>query len=80
MGIAFLLIRLYMWKTPEVTKNMSKDDLWIGVRNVLLFGPTPYLIGIIAAWIHPFLAFACYAFVTIYYIFPKSSALEQIAN
>jgi uncharacterized membrane protein len=80
MGIAFLLIRLYMWKTPEVTKNMSKDDLWIGVRNVLLFGPTPYLIGIIAAWIHPFLAFACYAFVTIYYIFPKSSALEQKAN
>lgn len=47
------------------------------VKNVIIFGPTPYLIGIICAWIYPLLAFALYAFVTIYFIFPKNTALEQ---
>lgn len=76
MGVAFTLIRIYMWQHPEITKEMSEGELWIGVRNVILFGPTPYLIGILIAWIHPYLAFIFYAFVSIYYIFPSSTALE----
>ncbi len=77
MGIAFLLIRIYMWKYPEITKDLTKDELWIGVRNVIFFGPTPYLIGIATAWIHPYLAFVFYAFVSSYYVFPKSAALQK---
>jgi uncharacterized membrane protein len=77
MGIAFLLFRLYMWKHSELTNGFSKEELWLGVRNVLLFGPTLYLIGAATAWIHPYIAFAFYALVTIYFIFPKSTALEK---
>jgi uncharacterized membrane protein len=80
MGIAFLLIRIYIWRNPEQTKNLSKEELWIGVRNVIFFGPTPYLLGILFAWINTKLAFALYAFVSIYYIFPRSTALEQNAE
>lgn len=76
MGIAFTLIRLYMWNHHEVT-YVSKDELWRGVKNVIIFGPTPYLIGMICAWFYPLLAFALYAFVTIYFIFPKNTALEK---
>jgi uncharacterized membrane protein len=79
MGIAFTIFRIYMWKHPELTNGFSKDELWQGVRNVLLFGPTLYLIGTATAWIHPYIAFAFYAFVTIYFIFPKSIALENPA-
>lgn len=76
MGIAFLLIRLYMWRHHEITQ-VSKEELGRGVKNVILFGPTPYLIGIICAWIYPLLAFALYAFVTIYFIFPRNTALTK---
>ena len=72
MGVAFFLFRFYMWKRPAITKNYSDEYLRRGVRNVLLFGPLPYLVGIAAAWIHPYIAFACYALVTIYFIFPQS--------
>ncbi len=77
MGIAFLLIRWYMWRNPSITKGLTEADLWVGVRNVLFFGPTPYLVGLICAWFYPFLAVGLYAFVTIYYIFPRSTALEK---
>ena len=77
MGIAFLLFRFYMWKNPGITKGFTKDELWLGVRNVIFFGPTLYLFGTATAWIHPFIAFGFYALVTIYYIFPKSSALQK---
>lgn len=76
MGIAFTLIRLYMWKHHEIT-HVSKDELWRGVKNVIIFGPTPYLIGMICAWFYPLLAVALYAFVTIYFIFPKNTALTK---
>lgn len=76
MGIAFLLIRIYMWRHHELTK-VSPDELRRGIRNVLLFGPTPYLIGMICAWYFPKIAVGLYAFVTIYFIFPKSTALEK---
>ena len=77
MGIAFLIFRIYMWKFPEITNDFTKDELWRGVRNVFIFGPLTYLIGATTAWIHPFIAFAFYALVTIYFIFPKSTALEK---
>jgi len=77
MGIAFTLIRVYMWRNPEITTNMTREELWLGVRNVIFFGPTPYLIGIICAWFYPVIAFGLYAFVTFYYIFPRSTALEK---
>lgn len=77
MGIAFLLFRLYMWKHPEITKDYTKEYLWQGVRNVLLFGPVLYLLGTATAWIHPYIAFAFYALVTIYFIFPQSTALQK---
>ncbi|MBK8811901.1 MAG: DUF1211 domain-containing protein [Acidobacteria bacterium] len=77
MGIAFLLIRWYMLKRVEITQGVSNAELRRGLRNVLFFGPTPYLVAIGVAWIHPYLAFAIYAFVTIYFIFPRSTALGK---
>lgn len=77
MGVAFLLIRLYMWRNPEITADLTPEELWTGVRNVLLFGPTPYLVGALCAWLLPQAAFALYAFVAVYYIFPRSTALEK---
>ncbi|MEZ5427956.1 MAG: TMEM175 family protein [Pyrinomonadaceae bacterium] len=77
MGIAFLLIRLYMWKRPENTNGFSREYLWKGVRNVLMFGPTLYLLGAASAWLHPLIAFAVYLFIPIYFIFPKATALEK---
>lgn len=75
MGIAFVLIRVYMWKRPGITAGLSESELRRGVLNVILFGPAPYLIGLVSAWIHPFLAFAFYGFVTVYFIFPTSAPI-----
>jgi uncharacterized membrane protein len=77
MGLAFLLMRVYMWRHPEITKGFSAGQLRRGARNVLLFGPTFYFIGTVAAWFHTHVAFVCYAFVAIYFIFPNSARLGQ---
>lgn len=77
MGAAFLIFRLYMWKNPWLTNGYSQSELWLGVRNVLLFGPFVYLLGAATAWIHPLFAFAFYGLVTIFFIFPKATALDK---
>ncbi|MEP6903149.1 MAG: TMEM175 family protein [Actinomycetota bacterium] len=80
MGIAFTIFRVYMWKNPEITIDFTKEELWQEVRNVLLFGPLLYILGAATAWIHPYIAFAFYALVTIYFIFPKSTAFEKTSD
>lgn len=77
MGIGFLSIRYHMWRHPEITDGYTKEELWSGVKNVLLFGPLLYAIGAASAWIHPYIAFAAYAFVTIYFIFPSGIGLRH---
>jgi uncharacterized membrane protein len=77
MGIGFTSLRYYMWRHPEITDGYTKDELWVGVKNVILFGPLLYIIGAAVAWIHPYIAFAFYAFVTIYFILPRASALRH---
>jgi uncharacterized membrane protein len=72
MGIAFLIFRIYMWKHPEITNDLSEENLRQGVRNVLIFGPTLYLIGTATTWIHPYIAFTFYALVTIYFMLPQT--------
>lgn len=76
MGFAFLFIRLYMWGHPEITEGLSREYLWKGVRNVLLFGPSLYLIGAALAWVHPYIALAVYGFIPLYFILPGATALE----
>lgn len=78
MGFAFLFIRVYMWRHPEITNGLSKEYLWRGVRNVLMFGPGLYLAGAAAAWLHPYLALAIYAFIPLYFTLPSSTALENV--
>lgn len=80
MGIGFLLLRIHMWRHPEITEDYTKDQLWLGVRNVLLFGPFLYIIGLAVAWIHPYPAFVFYAFVTIYFMLPSASGLKRAQN
>ena len=80
MGFAFLFIRLYMWRHPETTEGLSREYLWKGVRNVLLFGPSLYLTGAALAWVHPYIALAVYGFIPLYFILPGATALEQQAD
>lgn len=77
MGIGFTSLRWYMWRHPEITDGFTKDELWVGVKTVVLFGPTLYIIGVVTAWIHPYIALAFYAFITIFFIFPRSAALAH---
>jgi uncharacterized membrane protein len=77
MGMGFLAIRYHMYRHPEITKGFEKGALWDGVINILLFGPSLYLIGALGAWIHPYIAFAAYAFVTIYFMFPVGIGLQN---
>jgi uncharacterized membrane protein len=80
MGIAFMMFRIYMWKKPEITNDFTKEELWTGVKNILIFGPLLYILGIATAWVHPYIAFSFYALVTIYFIFPKSTGLQKTAD
>jgi uncharacterized membrane protein len=77
MGIGFTLVRVHMWRHPEITDGYTKPQLWVGVRNVILFGPLLYIVATAGAWIHPYLAFAIYAFITLYFMLPSASGLKR---
>lgn len=78
MGASFVSLRFYIWRNPEVlNRELSKEELRLGVTRSIYFGLLLYLLGAATAWIHPYLAFACYAFIPLYYIFPSSTGQKK---
>ena len=78
MGLAFFLLRYYIWRNPQVlNRTLSAPELRLGVTRSIYFGFALYLMGAAVAWIHPYLAFAVYAFIPVYYMFPSSTGVEQ---
>lgn len=72
MGLAFVAMRAYALTHLDLFKDgVDMQAFKAGTRRALIFGPILYLAGAAAAWLAPALAFAIYAFIPIYFIFPR---------
>ena len=74
MALTFSLMRLYAGRketllNPDVEiRNFRK-----GTFYSVIFGPVLYLAGALFSFIHPYISFAIYLGIAIYFIFPHST-------
>jgi uncharacterized membrane protein len=74
LGVAFVLIRWYVLRNPELLEeHVSQQALRRGLTRTIIFGPVLYASAALLAWASPYLSFAIYFFVPIYFIFPKAT-------
>lgn len=78
MAFSFSLIRFNALKTPYVLDE-SIDIIHYKKATTasIIFGPVLYLIGAVLSLVHPYLGFAIYAFVPLYFIFYNSAKTKE---
>jgi uncharacterized membrane protein len=73
MALSFTLMRLYAIRNPQVLDNVVNIKAFkTGTRYSLLFGPVMYLSGVAVGFLNPFLAFAVYLGIPVYFIFSEN--------
>jgi uncharacterized membrane protein len=80
MGLGYTFLRFHMWRHPEITEGLSARERWLGLRNVILFGPLLYVIAAAAAWIHTYIAFAVYAVVILYFMLARTTGKLKVGE
>lgn len=72
MALSFTLIRFYALRHSGVlNEDVNLDYFRRGTRLSLLFGPLMYMLGVVAGLIHPWLAFAIFLAIPVWFIFAE---------
>jgi uncharacterized membrane protein len=70
MALSFYLLRKGMAANPEVLREDTDMDAFRKESGKsLFFGPALYLVGALFSWINPWISFAVFAFIPLYFIF-----------
>jgi uncharacterized membrane protein len=70
MGISFYLLRRYLYNHKELLKDSVDLVQYKKLLNsTIIFGPALYFFGAICAFIYPYLAYAIYIAIPIYFVF-----------
>lgn len=74
MAISFIVIRLYVTKRPELLKeDVDLQAFKRGTVDTFRYGFMLYLIGAVVSLFSPWIAFAIYFFIPVYFIFPRAT-------
>jgi uncharacterized membrane protein len=74
MALTFSLMRIYSVRHGKLLHPSTDIEKFKqGTFYSIIFGPVLYLIGAIASVIHPYLSFAIYFAIAIYFIFPHAT-------
>jgi len=74
MAVSFTLMRMYALRKGNVLEDeVNLAAFRKGTMLSLVFGPLMYLTGIVVGFIHPYLAFAVYLGIPVYFIFSENS-------
>lgn len=69
MSFSFVLIRWYLLKHQHLlNENIEIIQYKSATKKLIIFGPFLYLAGAFSSLIHPYLAFAIFLFIPIYFI------------
>jgi uncharacterized membrane protein len=79
MSFSFTLMRFNVLKNVYVLNdNVDVKQYRLAARRSFFFGPVLYLLGAASSFIHPYIAFAIYFFIPLYFIF--SNGIKPKAN
>jgi uncharacterized membrane protein len=74
MGLGFIMLRLYVQKRPELLQeHIELADFKRGTKASFYYGFMLYFSGALISLINPWVAFAVYFFIPVYFIFPKGT-------
>ncbi len=74
MGIAFVLLRWHLIRHPGLLEErVDLSEFRRGTIYTILMGPVAYGTGAGLAWVSPWLSFACYAAIALYFVFPHAT-------
>lgn len=74
MGMSFFGMRIHACKVDALlTSTTDKEAFKTGTFFTLIFGTFLYFGGSALAWVHPFVAFAIYLAIPVYYMIPHAS-------
>jgi hypothetical protein len=75
MASSFSFLRFYaLRKEGILEENVNIAEFRTGTWYSVLFGPVMYLTGIVAGFIHPYLAFAIFLGIPVYFIFSENKS------
>jgi uncharacterized membrane protein len=73
MAVSFTFMRFYAIRKKDVLDdNVNLEAFKNGTWMSLLFGPVMYLSGVAVGFIHPYLAFAVFIAIPVYFIFSEN--------
>ena len=71
MALGFVLLRWHMLRTPGLLQDQADRSAFRrGLRASIAMGPAAYAVGAALAWVSQVAAFACYAAIAVYFVFP----------
>jgi uncharacterized membrane protein len=71
MALGFVLLRWHMLRTPGLLQDqVDRSAFRRGLRASIAMGPAAYAAGAVLAWVSQVAAFACYAAIAVYFVFP----------
>lgn len=74
MALSFTLMRVYAIRKGNVLEeNVNMESFKKGTLYSFVFGPVMYLSGIALGFIHPYLSFAFYLGIPVYFIFSENN-------
>lgn len=81
MSLTFSLMRIYVVNNQVLLDPQTDIDKFKkGTFFSIIFGPVLYLSGAIISFIHPYISFAIFLGIAIYFIFPHSTEDIEIKN
>jgi uncharacterized membrane protein len=72
MALSFTLMRWYVLRNPALLEETTDIVLFRkGTVLSLIFGPAFYLAGVAVSWVHPYISFAIFLSIPVYFIFSE---------
>jgi hypothetical protein len=73
MALSFTMMRKYALRKGNILEEeINLSDFKKATMYSLVFGPVMYLTGVALGFIHPYLSFAIYLVIPVYFIFSEN--------
>lgn len=75
MALSFTLMRWHVLRNAGILEETVSVPLFRkGTVLSLVFGPLLYLAGVAGSWVHPYVSFAIYLAIPVYFIFSENNS------
>jgi uncharacterized membrane protein len=78
MALAFVILRFHLLRQPErLHPHVDRSGFRTGTTYSIVMGPLAYAVAAALSWLSPPAAFACYAAIPLYFVFPHETRIGR---